>query len=938
MRAALDGLESGTVLGVEGEPGIGKTRLLAELATEAEERHFLVLEGRASEGELSVPFAPFLDALDDYLASVNPRSLKPADAEGRGELARIFPSLAELAEDAGTAVQEERYRSHHAVRGMLEGLASQRPLLLTIDDAHWADAASLELASHLIRHRPRAPVLIAIGYRSAEAPERVVTELADAERLRLQPLDEGSARELVAGLGDEATVDILRQSGGNPFYLEQLARGWQPAEAAAEAGADALADVPAGVSSSIEGELARLGEPAALLLRGAAVAGEGFDPELAARAADVDDAAALPALDELLARDLVRPDPVPRRFRFRHPIVRQAVYAAAPAGWRLGAHARVAAMLTERGATAGTRAPHVERSALPGDEAAIAVLTEAGEAASARAPAAAADWYEAALRLVPEGDSGRRLGLLAPRARALAACGRYDDSLRDLDQVLGLLPPDNPELRARVIASAAKVKQLVGRHGEAHRELEAALEALDDPGSPDATALKLELAADSFFTGDQEGFESWVGAAREDASRRGDGPTTAAATGLHSAALYMRDDVDSARTTLDEALVLIAALDEGELAAHLNAHTWTALGAVCLERFDAAIALLDRTIEAALGVGQGHLPTLMRTTQAFAQIAQGRLGEASIRLEAAVDASILTRNPVFLAWARSLQCWTTLIRGDLPAALRLGELALEGAGDDPLSATAACYLAEARLAAGDPDAAREEILARTGGPGLPRIERGYRARGFELLTRAELDLERPDLADEWAQLAEQTASGLGIEGRTADALRARSGVALAQGDAELAARSAVAAIAASERAGLPIDAARARVLAGQALARSGDEETARAELERARDELAAVGAGHYADEAAAQLRGLGVRVPRSERAAVATSGALHGLSARESEIAALVAAGQRNQEVAESLFLSVRTVEGHLGRIFRKLDVSSRTQLAALVKSAAAEP
>ena len=100
MRAALDGLESGTVLGVEGEPGIGKTRLLAELATEAEERHFLVLEGRASEGELSVPFAPFLDALDDYLASVNPRSLKPADAEGRAELARIFPSLAELAEDA----------------------------------------------------------------------------------------------------------------------------------------------------------------------------------------------------------------------------------------------------------------------------------------------------------------------------------------------------------------------------------------------------------------------------------------------------------------------------------------------------------------------------------------------------------------------------------------------------------------------------------------------------------------------------------------------------------------------------------------------------------------------------------------------------------------------------------------------------------------------
>src|SRR4051812_8888678 len=115
ITGVLDDLRAGVTASVEGEAGIGKTRLLAQLAEEAEKRHFLVLEGRASEAEGDVPFAPFLDALDDYLASVNPRLIKPADPEGRNELARIFPSLAGLVEGGAAAVQEERYRSHTAV-------------------------------------------------------------------------------------------------------------------------------------------------------------------------------------------------------------------------------------------------------------------------------------------------------------------------------------------------------------------------------------------------------------------------------------------------------------------------------------------------------------------------------------------------------------------------------------------------------------------------------------------------------------------------------------------------------------------------------------------------------------------------------------------------------------------------------------------------------
>jgi DNA-binding CsgD family transcriptional regulator len=270
-----------------------------------------------------------------------------------------------------------------------------------------------------------------------------------------------------------------------------------------------------------------------------------------------------------------------------------------------------------------------------------------------------------------------------------------------------------------------------------------------------------------------------------------------------------------------------------------------------------------------------------------------------------------------------------MITGDLPAALRLGELALEGAGDDPMSATAACYLAETWLAGSDPATARAGLLDRAGGEGLPLIERGYRARGFELLARAEIGLGDLDMAAEYVSCAAVAADGLGIEGRTADAMRARATLELARDEPAAARAHAERAAEAADRAGLAIDGARARALAARAQAEAGDKDGGRAKLESVRDEFSALGAGHYADQAAAELRRFGVRVARGER--LVERDGLDGLSGREREIAELVAAGKRNQEIADSLFLSVRTVEGHLARVFRKLEVSSRTELATRV-------
>ena len=186
-----------------------------------------------------------------------------------------------------------------------------------------------------------------------------------------------------------------------------------------------------------------LTEGTRLVIQGAAVAGDPFEPELAAAAAATDEPSAMDALDELLSVDLVRPTDVPRRFRFRHPLVRRAVYESTPGGWRLSAHERTAAALAERGAPVAARAHHVELSARPGDAAAVAVLREAGEAAAQRAPATAARWFDGALRLISDSaPAEERVELLLARAGSLAATGHFAESHAALLESIAVVPAE----------------------------------------------------------------------------------------------------------------------------------------------------------------------------------------------------------------------------------------------------------------------------------------------------------------------------------------------------------------------------------------------------------------------------------------------------------------------------------------------------------------
>jgi hypothetical protein len=187
------------------------------------------------------------------------------------------------------------------------------------------------------------------------------------------------------------------------------------------------------------------------MLEAAAVAGEPFEPDLAAVIAELPTPEGLAALDALLELDLLRPTSVPRRFVFRHPLVRRAVYEGARGGWRLAAHARAASELTVRGAAAGERAHHIEQSAAQGDDEAIALLFEAGAAAAPRAPAVAVRWFEATLRLLRSSDE-RQVDVRVALASALRAVGELDQCRATLLQAIDLLPRSAAQQPAKACA------------------------------------------------------------------------------------------------------------------------------------------------------------------------------------------------------------------------------------------------------------------------------------------------------------------------------------------------------------------------------------------------------------------------------------------------------------------------------------------------------
>ena len=302
------------------------------------------------------------------------------------------------------------------------------------------------------------------------------------------------------------------------------------------------------MSDALTRELDALPEEARLVLRAAALAGELFGPELVAGIAQLATERALARLDLALDAGLICQSDSPLWFRFRHPIVRRVVYASAGAAWRIGAHARAATLLAAQGAAVTIRAHHVQRSAPPGDLDAVDLLAQAGHASLALAPASAAVWFTAALRLLPqECGPERRLALLGPQAAALGAAGRLHQARAALAEVHALLAFAHPAARGRVVGFIAVIDRLLGQPGDARDLLSRSLRELPDSHSREAAELQLEVAADRFFAGDWEAMLDAAGHCWRVAEGIGDRGLKIAAVGMLGLAEYSTGRVSQAR-------------------------------------------------------------------------------------------------------------------------------------------------------------------------------------------------------------------------------------------------------------------------------------------------------------------------------------------------------------------------------------------------------
>jgi AAA ATPase domain len=257
LERALTAVEGGPsrTVGLRGEPGIGKSRLLAELASRAEERGHLVLAGRATELERDLPFALLIDAFDRHLASEPPRRL---DDEHLAQLAAVLPAVGQMPGVEPAPSPDGRHRVARAVRGLLELLARQRPVTVLLDDVHWADAASADVLALLIHRPPPTRVLLGLAARAGRAPDlEAALETAvrndSADVVDVGPLSREAADALLPSLQRAARERVYVESGGNPFYLDALARA-----AAADPyrrAATGMAGVPRAVRAALAGEV-----------------------------------------------------------------------------------------------------------------------------------------------------------------------------------------------------------------------------------------------------------------------------------------------------------------------------------------------------------------------------------------------------------------------------------------------------------------------------------------------------------------------------------------------------------------------------------------------------------------------------------------------------------------------------------------------------------
>ena len=887
------------VVVVSGEPGIGKTRLLQQfIATAAPAK---ILQGRGSPLGAASPYGLIAEAVESHLRTVPVERLVELAAGRDEELAWLLPSVA-AALGRRPAESPPRLAIFEAVGTLLARVAGRAPAALILDDIHDGDPSTWEIVAYLGRNPLPAPLMLVLATRSAPAERgelgsliRSLTKDGLADEIRLTPLTTDEIATLAeAALGD-VSADIVSwlvdRSRGNPLFASSML-------ALLAEGAD-RESVPWTVRDEVRAATSSLSPRARKLLENAAVLGDAF---LLASLAGLVGEQDLGTLDDLVAAGLLAAR-APGSFEFAHPLVREAVYGAIGPERRRGMHRRVG---DDPAQPLSVRAAHLLRGALPGDEAALAVVREAASAAEgAQAHREAVAYLHAALELVAPRDDQTRATILDELAWQAQAVGDHLHGLPALRELVRLTSGDPSREASARMRLASFLCWHVAEAGAAEAEAAAALDLFGAAG--DEAGRRAALNEWGWIRGSTIGLHAQAQTAREAlALARGARDTTIVQHALGSLghALATTGEFDEALDLVREGLDMAAGSGDRAQVEWFSAviveHLFTVgrlpeATAAIAELFDDRKDLTDigpsrRAVVRFFTGDWGAALEDCRIVQALNAGPVTALSAYSLPLAAVIEAE---RNQP--ARARSL-----LAQGDRVYGGR--DLYWFSARNDWLAGRALVVL-------GDPVGARGR---------LERSARRHRDVGAVTFLAFCLG----DLVDVLVSLSElpgarAVAEELGGIAARFDLPLLDALAALARGLVEPAGAAVQFALSASLAGSCGARVLEARALELQGQAAGADVET----LRRAAQIYAALPAPVSEHRVLAALRALGAR---GKRAAVATG----SLSVREAEVARLIAGGISSREAAERLHISQRTVETHLAHVYGKLGISSRVQLA----------
>ena len=886
LDAARDG--HGGVLAVYGEPGVGKSALLDDAVEAGADFHLARAVG--VEGEMELAFAalhqlctPSLQLMD-RLPDPQREALEVALGLSAGRAPNPF--LVGL-----------------AVLNLLSEVAVEQPLLCVVDDAQWLDRASAGVLAFVARR------LLAERIAMVFAAREPIEPLARVAELRVKPLGHQDARALLdsvltARLDEQVLERIVAETGGNPLAILELPRGLSPAQLAGGFGLTEALPLSAGIEQSFTRRFARLPRDARRLLLLAAADPVG-DPALLWRAAGL---LGIPesAGDTVESEGLLVLGP---RVAFRHPLVRSAVYRGADPGERRDVHAALAAA-TEPELDPDRRAWHRAQSASVPDEDVAAELERSAERAQARGGlAVVAAFLERAAELSPES---------AQRARRLLAAAAAKRDAGDLEAALGLLEGLEPDAldelgQVRIDLLRAKIALEQWRSDDAGRLFMSAARRLESLDPELARETHLEALSGAMANDvDLEGGALAVAAAAR-AAPRATGPPRMADLLLDAFALRLTDGYAGAVPTLARALEHLLALDLSTE----EGRRWLSLSGarngqiVALELWDdeALYLLEDRQLEVARDTGaSGHLQFAL-TFVARNHMLAGEFSAAAQLIDQARSITEATGNAPLVNAPMILAAW----RGDEADASELIDATSEQSARRRWTsnnyARSVLYNGLGRHDAAL-EAAWEAMQPDPIGYGtwlVPELAEAASRAG---------DRARLEFALQW--LSERTRA---ISSGWATGIEARVRALLSEGEAADALYLESIAQLSGTRARLEL--ARTHLLYGEWLRRERRRIDAREHLRTAFEALTGMGADAFARRAERELLATG------EHARKRTVDTLGDLTPQETHIAHLVAEGNTNREIAAQLFISPSTVEYHLRKVFRKLNVKSRSQLGS---------